>query len=457
MPADVSAQARFERGIELHRAGQPAEALPWFAGAVEAEPRSAVYLNGLGIVLRVLRRLPEAIACYRRAIALEPGFAVGYSNLGNALKDNLNVEEAIAAHRTAVDLAPRVPDFIYNLGIALAFAGRSEEALDCYEEALALNPGHVMLAWDRARMLLQLGDYRRGWRAYEVRWKLPENPPRAFPEPHWNGRPYPDRRLLVHCEQGFGDTIQCARFLPAVKALGGTLVVECQPSLIPLIERLPEVDEVVAKGAPLPPFDRHLSILGLPRVFVESLAAVPASVPYLSPPPDRAAKFDKAMAAAGSRLKVGIVWSGSTTFRLNWARATTIDRFLHHFALPEVLLYSLQKGPPEAELAPFRDDPRLIDLSPLIADFADTAAAVERLDLVLMTDSAVAHLAGALARPVWVLLSFGSHWLWLNERDDSPWYPTMRFFRQRTAGDWDEVFTRAAAALSQRADSPRRD
>lgn len=454
--APPTARAFFERGLTLHRAGQAAEALPFFLRAAEMEPNVTVHLNALGIALRTLRRLPEAISCYRRALALEADQdrAVTYSNLGNALKDDLQLDEAIAAHRKAVALAPRVPDFIYNLGIALAFAGRCDEALDCYEDALALDPTNVRLAWDRARMLLHLGDYRRGWRAYEVRLKLPENPPRPFRQPYWDGASYVGKRLLIHCEQGFGDTLQCARFLKAVKARGGTLVLECQAPLIPLLERLPEIDEIVAKDTPLPPFDLHLSILGLPRLFVDSVASLPPDVPYLSAPPGRHARFEPLLAAAGPRLKVGIVWSGSTTFRLNWARAATLDHFIRHFDLPGVQLYSLQKGPPEAELAPFRHDNRIIDLSPLIEDFADTAAVVEKLDLVLMTDSAVAHLGGALGRPVWVLLSFGSHWLWLADRDDSPWYPSFRFFRQKVAGDWNEVFARAASELAYVANLP---
>jgi hypothetical protein len=281
-------------------------------------------------------------------------------------------------------------------------------------------------------------------------------PDRKLPGRRWDGHRYDGKRLLLVSEQGFGDAIWIARYLHQVKSLGGELIMECRPELIPLIASMNLVDRLVPKADPLPEANLHLYQCSLPGLYTPTLASIPTA-PYIREEPQRVARFAPLMERAGSKLRVGVVWSGSTTFGANHDRAVSLRLFLQWFGLPGVQLYSLQKGTPEAEFKALPEGPLMIDLSPLLGDFADTAAAVSQLDLVLMTDSAVGHLAGAMGKPVWVLLSFVPHWLWLLERSDSPWYPSMRLFRQRAWGDWTGVFDRASAELLKWSATPDRE
>ena len=250
---------------------------------------------------------------------------------------------------------------------------------------------------------------------------------------------------MILSEQGYGDTIWASRYLPRVKALGGTLILEARKDLIPLMASLNIADRIIAKGDPLPKADRHIHVCSLPALYAPSIESISGS-PYISPPKGRIEKANAAIGDAGDKLKVGIVWSGSTTFKANQDRAVPLRSFLDAFLLPGIQLYSLQKGPPAAEL---KNIPAtaIKDLGPAMADFADAAAIVSQLDLIIMTDSAVAHLAGAMGKPVWVLLNHGAYWLWLDRREDSPWYESMRLFRPKVWNDWTGVFDAAAAAL----------
>ena len=269
---------------------------------------------------------------------------------------------------------------------------------------------------------------------------------RDLPGVPWTGQPYAGKRLVLLVEQGFGDTLWVARYLPGVKALGGELAVECQKEVLPLIEAMRVADHLIAQGAALPPADFHCHLCSLPGMFSPDIASIPAA-PYFAPPRDRLAKLAPPFQSAGGRLKVGIVWSGSVTFGKNHERAQPLMRFFQGFALPGVQLYSLQKGPPLDELNALPKTRPIIDLAPYLDDFADTAAAIAQLDLVIMTDSAVAHLGGAMGKPVWLLLGYRAHWLWLLDRTESPWYPSIRLFRPRVDGDWDHVFDSASVEL----------
>jgi hypothetical protein len=271
-------------------------------------------------------------------------------------------------------------------------------------------------------------------------------PKRSRPVNKWDGTPYPGKRLLLLAEQGFGDMLWVARYLPRVKALGGELIIECRRELIPLIESMGIADRLIARGDKLPDADLHCYICSLPGLFTPHLDAIPSTA-YLSASTGSVAKF-RPLFERCAGLKVGIVWSGSVTFGNNRDRAHVLMRFLQSFAIPGVQLYSLQKGPPERELAALPKGSPIIDMSPHIADFADTAGAVAQLDLVIMTDSAVAHLAGAMGKPVWLLLGESPHWLWLLERADTPWYPTLRLFRS-SGSDWDSAFDAASAELME--------
>jgi len=329
-------------------------------------------------------------------------------------------------------------------------------------------------------------DYREGWADYEVRLISGQVPKRPVPGERWDGKAYAGKRLIILSEQGFGDVLWVARYFPQVKALGGELIIECRRELKALIESMNVADRVIERCDPLPEAELHCYMCSLPGLLTPDIASIP-SAPYLAAPKDRLEKFKALIglpvgwaeplarprasstpygeahhsdlsATDGLRkgsahptipLKVGIVWSGSLTFKKNHERAQTLMSFIRAFAIPGVQLYSLQKGAPEKEIAALPKGYPLVDLSPLISDFADTAAAVAQLDLVIMTDSVVTHLAGAMGKPVWVLLSEPAHWLWLTERTDSPWYQSARLFRARTPDDWNYVFDTAAAEFMQ--------
>jgi hypothetical protein len=436
----------FREAIALHEKGKHAEAEELLKDALAKMPQDVDLWNVRGVNFRMMKRLGESVWCFRQALAIAADRAAVWSNLGNSLKDLKHADSAIACHRRAIELAPDNPGAHHNLGIALTTANRHVEALAAFDRAVALKPDDPKPRWDRARGRLHLGDLAPGWAEYESRLLTGQLPNRAVPGKRWQGERYDGKRLLIVSEQGFGDAIWIARYLPRVKALGGELIFECRPEAIPLIASMKVADRIVPKADPLPDADLHLYQCSLPGLYTPTLASIPRA-PYFPVEAHRVGKFAAAMAKGQGKLRVGIVWSGSTTFGANHDRAVQLRMFLQWFALPGVQLYSLQKGPPESELKALPEGAPIIDLAPLLGDFADTAAAISQLDLVLMTDSAVAHLAGALGKPVWVLLSFVPHWLWLLERSDSPWYALLRLFRQRAWGDWTGVFDQAAAAL----------
>ena len=358
--------------------------------------------------------------------------------------------ESLAAHEQALAMDPGKAALQHNHGIALRQACRYREAIAAFDRALAIKPDVPAVQWDQALCWLQLGEYAKGWPLYEARWAIGDIAMPTLSAPLWRGEDLSGKTILLHSEQGFGDAIQCVRYAQALKQRGAARVVlDCKPPLERLFRTAPGVDQVVARGQPLPPYDLHCPLNSLPGRCGTDTTNIPGQIPFLRAPDASQGRFDAALSLAGHSLKVGIVWSGSVTFKDNHHRATTLTRFLRHFGLPEVCLFSLQKGPPEAELRALGPDAPLVDLAPLIEDFADTATVIGKLDLVLMTDSSVAHLAGALGAPVWVLLPHHAHWLWLeNVRDTTPWYPSMRFFRQQRVNDWDAPFARAAEALA---------
>jgi len=447
VPTALSSADAFRQASTLHDAGKFLEAEALLRGAIARDPGNGDLRNARGVMFAAMGRYLDALWCYRDAIACSPNAAGIWTNYGNALTHLKYLKGAVAAHRRAIALSDGKGALLYhNLGTSLAEAGQHGDAIIAFTRALEVKPDYLLARWDRGRSYLYLGNYRQGWPDYEVRTLTGQLPPKDLPGVKWDGQPYPGKTLVLAVEQGFGDTLWVARYLPRVKALGGTLILECQRELIALIAEMGVADRIVAKGDTLPPADLHLYLCSLPGFFTQDFAAIPTA-PYLSPPRDRLAKFRPLLDQAQGRLKVGVVWSGSITFKRNQERAQPLLRFFQGFALPGVQLFSLQKGPRETELAALPRGGPIIDLSPQIKDFADTAAAIAQLDLVIMTDSAVAHLTGALGKPVWVLLGHVAHWLWLQDRTDNPWYPSLRLFRPRAEGDWDYVFDSASVEL----------
>ncbi len=451
LPADQKQALRereaarvFGLAVQHHQNGELDEAVRGYGKSLLLNPKNHDAYNNMGVALRALGNLETAVACYRRSLVLRPDNAGAYSNLGNALRDLGRFEQAIASHTQAVKLTPDVADTHYNLGLAYRDSNRVDDSMACFEKALSFMGDHVDCRWDRALGFLQKGDYKRGFDEYEWRWKLERSPPRGLEQPLWDGSDLDGKTILVHHEQGFGDMIQFARYIPMVKARGGTVVVEAQPELARLFSTLEGADKVVNRGSPLPRFDVYAPMVSLARIFGTTLDTVPADVPYLQAPDPQSVPLPVSMSR---HRRVGISWAGRPTHENDANRSVAFANFIELLGIPGVNVFSLQKGPAADDIVANRCQSLVLNLSPRLQDFADTAAVISQLDLVISVDTAIAHLAAALGKPTWVVLPFAGDWRWMTEGDTTPWYPTMRLFRQTRMGEWDSVFTRVYKAL----------
>ncbi len=416
-------------------------------------PRDGGGWSSLGVLLRRDGKLEAAHACHRRGLEFEPDLAVIWSNLGNLLLERGRLDDGCAAHERAVALAPDQLNSWYNFVIALRRCGRLDEAVRAAKRGMALAPGHSQLAWERCLTWLQQGDYARGLEAYEGRRHIPAYRHRVAPGPVWDGRPLDGRTILLTTEQGFGDALLVTRYVPLVKARGGRVVLECHPELRRVFSDLP-VDVFFDTGAPYPLYDVQCSLMSLPWICGTRYDGVPPPVRLHVPAASRE-KATRLLGPGDGTLKVGIVWSGRVTFSDNVRRATSLERFLRLLVVPGVRLFSLQKGPPEKHLDDLGTRLLVTPLGPHLDDFADTAAVIEKLDLVVMTDSSVAHLAGSLGRPIWNLVQFMPYWIYGTKGPATPWYPSMRLFRQGKDENWDPVFAEACTALAELAAAKR--
>jgi len=401
------------------------------------------------VALRAGGAFHAAVASYNRAIALRGDDPGSHSNLGNALRALGRHGEAEASHRRAIELDSGYLEARYNLGLVLKDQGKFDEGIACLEEAVKRKPDYIDAHWDLSLALLMRGDLEAGFEEYEWRWRLADNPPRGFDKPAWNGGPLDGRTLLLHAEQGMGDSIQFARYVALVAERGGRVVLECQAPLVDLFASLEGAAEIVARGDALPDFDLHAPLLSLPRIFKTGLDSIPASESYLAADPERRKMF------AGSldkkRFNVGLVWAGKPSHRNDRNRTAGIEPFIDLLGTPGCAFHSLQVGPRAADIVATGCAGLMRDQAPGIGDFADTAALVSGLDLVISVDTSVCHLAGALGKPCWVVLPYTPDWRWLMAREDSPWYPSLRLFRQESFGDWPGVFARIGAALADAA------
>ena len=477
----ANAQAHGNLGSALANLGRFQEAVACLQRALRLKPDDAEFVNNLGTAREGIGRRSEALLCYRRAVELQADYAEAYANLGRLLLEERRPEEARACLEQAIQLKPQMPQPHNNLGAVLEAQGRCEEAVACYRQALRLDPGHAPAHnnlgnvlrsqgrpreaaacyekalesqpdyaeahWNRALALLVTGDFEAGWQEYGWRLRLKGLAPRQFPQPLWDGAALGGRTILLHAEQGLGDTLQFIRYAPLVKQSGGRVLLECQAPLAPLLETVRGVDQVIPAGSPLPDFDVQAPLLELPQIFGTALATIPAEVPYLAGDPKRVARWRRKIVRPGKRA-IGLVWAGNPAHTNDRNRSLPLSCFAPLARLPGVRLFSLQKGPQAAELLAPPAGLRLRDLGQELADFAETAAAILNLDLVITADTAVAHLAGALARPVWTLLPFAPDWRWLLDRADSPWYPTMRLFRQPRPRDWAAAIEKVREALA---------
>jgi uncharacterized protein (TIGR03032 family) len=396
-------------------------------------------------------QLAEAIAAYRQCVALDPTFPQARSHLAVALGDAEHYDEAVEWLQQVVAAEPEHAEAWNSLGYCYSRLGQPAQAVAAYEQALAWRPDYAQAHLNLGMTLLQRGDYPRGFAEYEWRWQTGQCPPFRCPHPQWDGRPIPDKTLLIHTEQGAGDAIQFARYLPLAAQRCGTLLLVCPPALMPLLATLPGIAQIRDAGAmTVAEFDTYLPLCSLPRVCGTTQTTIPAAVPYVDVAALRRRKHATALPplVPSSRLTVGLVWAGSPTYKHDRQRSCALPDFAPVLQLPGIAWYSLQTGARSQELAQLPPDVRVQDLAPSLHDFGDTALLLAQLDLVITVDTAVAHLAGALGKPVWVLLPAVPDWRWGLAGETTPWYLTMRLFRQARAGDWAAVMQRVAQTLA---------
>ena len=481
-PLEAAAAVNLSSALcALHRYIEAEEAA---RRALDIAPEIAEAHNNLGNALAGRGRNEDALEAYNRAIRLRKGFVQARVNrarvrlalgerdearveldailaetpdnaLANALSGDLLMTEddwegAIAAYLKSLERDPANLDARANLGAGLHALGALDEAEHVFRDALRLSPEAPDLHWNLALLLLQKGVYREGWREYEWRWRLPAftEPARDFGKPVWNGADPFGKTLLVHAEQGLGDSIQFARYVPLLVQRGANVIVECRAPLVRVFETLEGVASVHARDTDLPPFDMHVPMMSLPRLFGTTLGRVPDKVPYLGVP-DGAVADSRIAESRG--LKIGFAWAGSPTQRNDANRSCRPEEFETLFDLEGVSFFSLQKGPGEADFERMAPRANVHALGP---EFPEMAAAMRELDLVITVDTAVGHLAGALGRPAWVIMAWPPSYLWPVGRDDSPWYPSMRLFRQKDRRDWPGVFARIRDALIALRDGP---
>jgi len=450
-----AARADPQYGEALYNLGQLHEeqqnwqaAAEWFGRYCECVSEDVESLTRLGFALTQLDRLEEAAAVYEKVAQLQPEFTEVLANLSYIYERQGRLDEAVDAAERAIATDERCAEALNNLGVARRSQHRLQEAVAAFDRALAIRHDFPLAIFNLATTKMLAGDLAGGWDGFEARDAIMHRPPRAYPFPQWQGEPLAGKTLLVHADEGFGDTIQFARFLqPAQKACGGKVLLQCQPALCDLLRGTPGVESVIGDENLIPLADAHISLLSLPRLLKIDAANLPATVPYLSVAP-RETPFDDLLDSAA--LNVGIVWQGNPRQPRDLVRSCPLEQFSPLLETKGVRWVSLQVGEQGGEqLAGFAQRDRIVDASGRLTDFSATAGMISRLDLVISVDTAVAHLAGALGANVWTLLCHTPDWRWGLAGEETPWYPTMRLFRQPAWDDWASVIREVAARLEQ--------
>ncbi len=483
--ADLKHSKLLETARELDRSGDGESAVKAYRQYLQVEPRSAVGWGELGGLLMVLGRLDEAKEACDKALRLDPNLLGTRINAACVLMHQGHLDQAEEMFRWILDTDPQRNDARLALAECLVKKADFEGAKTVLEQMLQQDPaslpahqmlGHIFhrtgrwveyqkeierrssvvptcdyVEYERGYLGLLFGDMPASWSKYEARWRVPRltGPMRDFKQPRWNGEPFAGKTLLLHYEQGIGDTIMFVRYAPMVKARGGKVILEVQPAVVDLAGTCPGVDAVVAHGQPLPPFDLQIPLMSLPMVFKTDLNSIPAEIPYLDVPKQVPNQewIAKVIAATSKCARIGLVWAGNPAHRTDAVRSISTELLKPLANLPNVFWFGFQFHNPEPPPLP-----RFISLVPWLNNFSDTAYALSGMDLVITVDTSVAHLAGAMGIPTLLLLPYTSDWRWLLNREDSPWYPTMRIYRQSAPEDWVGVIRRVVADLS---DSPQ--
>ena len=428
-------------GMVMKEKGQVALAEKCYSMAIRTDPGYAPAYNNLGTLYLDGSRFSEAEAQFREAVRLDPGYLLAWNNLGNALAGQGSYHEAKQIYRLVIAEDPTIPEVHFNLAAALAYENRMAESIRGYDEAVRLRPEYYEARLNKALILLQRGEFEEGWKEYEWRFRV-RDPRRAHVPPvpkgaQWDGTDVRGKRILVRFEQGFGDTIQFARYIPLLASRGAVVVFECPRELAGLFKNFPGVSSLMEYTGTPPDaeYDAYVQLLSLPRLLGTcSVESIPWSGPYIHPDPDAANIFGKRINR--ELFNVGVVWGGNPLHTNDHNRSCPLRDFIPLFGIPGARFYSLQKGAPAARLRTLPECRAVVDLDAELKDFSVTAGVLSCLDLVIAVDTSVAHLAGAMGIPAWTLLPCRSDWRWLLDRTDSPWYPGMRLFRQRGHADW---------------------
>jgi tetratricopeptide (TPR) repeat protein len=474
-------------GMVAYQAGNPQLAVDLIQRAINVDPNIADFHNNLGEVYRNIGMLERAEESFKRCLSLNKDFAPAYSNLGEVYRERNELERAAEQYRKALAIEPENPAPLNNLGIATHDMGdpyaaielyrkalsyrpnysdalnnlgtslldlrRVDEAMTTFRQAIALDPNHPDAHSNLSYGLILNGEYEEGWEEYEWRWRCPKfpSPRRNFPQPLWNGEDLNGKRVLVYAEQGLGDAIQFVRYVPLMAQRGAKVVVECQPPLVTLFRTVEGIGELIPQGRVLPQVDYQIPMLSLPRAFKTRVDTVPANIPYVHPDETHVEQWQQRLGERDESLRVALVWAGTPTHLNDRHRSIPLAKLAPLSRVANVKWCSLQFGPRAREARP--PGLELIDVASEIRDFADSAALLSAVDLLITVDTSPAHLAGALGRPVWMLSPFNGDWRWGVEGETTPWYPTMRIFRQEKFGVWENVIERLATELAGKAES----
>ncbi len=445
------AESHHQLGLLAYQEGRHEVAIESLRRAIALRPDVWNFHTNLGAALAALERGDEAIAAYLRALELQPDRAETYNNIGIVYREQDRLDVAMAALDRAIALEPERAACHTNRGAVLEKLGLFEAAAWAHRRAIEIDPSFAEAHFNLATSLLVRGQLEEGWQEYEWRWRCQGFQTRRapHPQPRWEGDDLGGRTIMLWSEQGLGDTIQFVRYASLVSRRGARVVVGCPPALHALLSTVPGVAAVVTDGMKVPAFDLQAALMSLPRVFGTRLETIPADTPYVSASPEQREAWRAPVTAAGPALNVGLAWAGHPQNRNDRRRSMPLAALAPLATVPGVTLHSLQGGDAAGQItsAPFR----LVDHHAGRHDFAGLAGLIENLDLVISVDTVTAHLAGALGKPAWTVLPFSPDWRWLLDRDDSPWYPTMRLFRQSIAGDWGAVLTRVARELAHAA------
>jgi hypothetical protein len=434
---------------KFHSEGRLPEAVAACRQALKASPNHPAVLHLLGVVLGRMGRSAESVECLQLAVRGQPESAMLRQNLGVALMNIGRLTDAEAELRTAVRLDPNLAAAQNNLGIALKDQGKYDQALELYRTAIRLKPDYADAHWNLALVLLRMGQFKEGLIEYEWRTKVRTlKPLPPLKQIRWNGQPLAGKSIVLYPEQGFGDAIQFIRYLPLIEQRGGRVVVAVAPELRRIFDRSYPSVQMVNFGSQFPAVEMECPLVSLPLAFSTDLNSIPAQIPYLKTDPALVEKWQARLGNREGKLRVGISWAGNPAHHNDRNRSMIPADLLSLAETKHATFYSLQKDKGPAKTLPPALD--LIDLIPELTDFAETAAMIQNLDLVISVDTAVAHLAGAIGKSVWVLLPLVPDWRWMQDRPDTPWYPTMRLFRQRSIGDWSAVIQDVNAALREK-------